>query len=424
MGPHGSLSGTGHVEPVRPRGQDQGGYRAEVPAAVIGNLNLVRALGLAGIRSAVVSVHGDDRTFYSRHCVRRVVVDNPVTAPELFVRGLERFGAECSNRPVLFYGDDHTLSVVSRYRERLQEYFRFRMPSASLVEALVDKVEFTRLAREKGLPIPETVLSEEVTDLRDVMRRVGLPCVLKPAVRRGWFRSDLVEELGGQPRKVLFVQDETELARYYPRMRAYDPSFLVQAAVCGGDDLIYSYHAYFDGNSQPLGEFVGRKVRTFPSGSGVSTYLRLVKDATVLGLGREIGRALGLTGVVKMDFKRDGRTGRTYLLEINPRYNLWNYLGAAAGVNLLDLAYQDCTGGVTRPGGDYRTDLFWLAFKEDVKAFLEARANGTLSPARWLASYATRKVYNVFAWHDPLPWVVSAAQYLAGRWRRLRRRRR
>lgn len=396
---------------------------ARVGAVVVGNLNLVRALSAVRLPIAVASVHGDDRTFYSRYCSRRIIVDNPASDAAGFVRGLEAFGAECGSRPVLFYGDDHCLMIISEYRERLEKYYRFRMPEAGLVRALVDKVLFTRLARARRLPIPKTLLSEEVGCARDIIDHVGLPCVLKPAMRRGWFNSGLVGELGGKPQKVIFVRSESDLERYYPKMRDYNPSFLVQEAIQGSDEQIYSYHAYFDGDSRPLGEFVGRKVRTYPQGSGVSTYLRLVKDEAVRAIGVQIGVVLGLKGVVKMDFKRDPTTGTTYLLEINPRYNLWNYLGAAAGVNLPLLAYRDCVHeSDNHASADYRTDLYWLSFKEDVKAFLEARSGGTLSLVEWLSSYGRRKVYNVFAWDDPYPWLVSSAQYVAVKWRRLRER--
>lgn len=397
--------------------------RSPPRAMVVGNLNLVRALGAAGIPVAVASVHRDDRTFYSRYCVQRLIVGSPVSAPESFIRALEEFGASCADRPVLFYGDDHCLALVSRHRERLGRYYRFRMPEAPLVEALVDKVLFTRLARASGLPIPRTLLSEEVKSLGDVAGRVGLPCVLKPALRRGWFNSGLVGELGGKPCKVVLIQGDAELQRYFPKMRAYNASFLVQEAIPGDDDRIYSYHAYFDDQSRPLAEFVGRKVRTYPRGSGVSTYLRLVKDEGIRSLGVHIGETLRLKGVVKMDFKRDARTERTYLLEINPRFNLWNYLGAVAGVNLAHVAYLDCTGLPVGPQGqDYRTDLYWLSFKDDVKAFLEARADRALSAGAWLSSYRRPKVYNVFAWNDPYPWLVSSVQYAAVKWRRLRQR--
>lgn len=407
-------AGSGHRAASR-----RGARDAQVRAVVVGNLNLVRPLGIAGVRLAVASTHADDRTFYSRYCSERVVLDSPSTSPEGFVRGLEAYGSRCGGRPLLVYGDDHALVTISRHRERLARYYRFRMPDPSVVEALVDKVRFGRLARELGLPVPRTLLSEEAGGAAGVLASVGVPCILKPALRRGWFASTVVAELGGKPAKVVVVPDAATLERDYPRMAAYDPAFVVQEFVEGGDDRIYSYHAYLDERAAPLAEFVGRKVRTFPRRSGVSTYLRLVDDEEVRTLGREIAQALRLRGIVKMDFKRDARSGRTLLLEINARYNLWVYLGAVAGVNLSHVAYLDAHGLPTPQGVRYRTDLYWLALKEDVKAFLDARKDGVLSLSGWLRSYGTRKVYNVFAWRDPYPWVVSSAQYAAARWRRL-----
>lgn len=402
---------------------ENGSSRRPVEAVVLGNLNLVRALGAARLSVAVMSSHGDDRTFYSRYCSRRVMVPDLHVSQEAFVLAMEAFGRSCEGRPVLFYGDDHSLMLISTFRARLESFYRFSMPDAEVVEALVDKVLFTRLARSKDLPIPETLLSEEAENIQDILGRLRFPCVLKPAVRRGWFRSGLIGELGGKPQKVIFIQNRSELEHLYPKMQAYDPHFLVQEAVPGGDDEIYSYHAYFDGDAQPLGYFIGRKIRTYPSGSGVSTYLRLVKEETVRRLGLEIGQKLRLKGVVKMDFKRDARSNRFYLLEINPRYNLWNYLGAAAGVNLPYLAYEDCMGGDGIGAGAnnaYRTDIRWLSFKEDVKAFLDSRSDNKMSFWEWILSYRKRKVYNVFAWNDPYPWVVSSAQYLSLKLRRIR----
>ncbi len=44
--------------------------------------------------------------------------------------------------------------------------------------------------------------------------------------------------------------------------------------------------------------------------------------------GRNIVERLGLTGVAKLDFKRDMQ-GKLKLLEINPRFSLWHHAGAA-----------------------------------------------------------------------------------------------
>ncbi len=395
---------------------------ANIEAVVLGgDLNVTRALGRAGIRSAVLSSRPDDRAFRSRFCLTHGRVPNPLTEPDAFIDALLRFGAAAGNRPGLYYGDDHSLQLVSDHRDRLSPHFSFLMPDPDLVRALVDKVAFALLARRFALPVPATLLSTEAQGADDVLERVEMPCVLKPAVRRGWFNSALVSELGGKPQKAIIVERAADLRNLYPKMVAYNPEFLVQAAVPGGDDEIFSYHAYYDRRGEVLGSFIGRKVRTFPRGTGISSFLRLVRHDELLEIGHGIGRTLGLRGIVKMDFKRDPRTRRMYLLEINPRYNLWHYLGAACGVNLPWLAQQETrTGRAPAAPGEYRTDLHWLGFREDVKALLEAREEGLGAIARQLASYRRRKIYTVFAWNDPAPWAFSLAQSLQQKLRRAR----
>jgi hypothetical protein len=70
------------------------------------------------------------------------------------------------------------------------------------------------------------------------------------------------------------------------------------------------------------------------------------------------------------------------------------------GVNLTAVAYDYLVHG-TRPGPlTARTDYRWFCLPLDYRA-LRAGDNGLLA---WLASLlATRKVYDLFAWNDPLP---------------------
>ena len=152
--------------------------------------------------------------------------------------------------------------------------------------------------------------------------------------------------------------------------------------------------------------FLGRKIRTYPALTGDSSYLRLARDAELERLGREIAARLRLAGIFKMDFKRHAGSGRYYLLEINTRFNLWHYLGAKNGVNLAALAYDYLTRGA-RPqplmdASRARTDYRWLALELDYRAYRES----DMSLARWLGSlFASRKVYDLFAWDDPMPFI-------------------
>lgn len=374
-------------------------------AVVIGDLNLLRAVGMAGLPAAVVSSKADYAAFNSKYCAGAIVVPSLLSSPDEVTESLLAFGRAAGEPLDLFYEDDHSLALVSRTRERLEPFYRFRMPEREIVDATVDKVGFTRMSRERDLPVPRTFLAEEMAGVQDVVDRVGLPCVLKPSMRKAWFSSSVVRSLGGTPQKVIFAQTRAELEDRFPRMLEHSRSFLVQQAIPGGDDEIFSYHAYYDAASRPLGEFVGRKVRTYPPASGISTYLRLVNDDEVVALGRDIARKLDFVGVVKMDFKRDPATKRFYLMEINPRFNLWHYLGAAAGINLPLLAHRDCAGTpVNLLGRRYRTDLYWLSFRDDFRSFLLPREAGSPALLPWLWSFRRRKICNTFAWNDIGPW--------------------
>jgi predicted ATP-grasp superfamily ATP-dependent carboligase len=115
--------------------------------------------------------------------------------------------------------------------------------------------------------------------------------------------------------------------------------------------------------------------------------------------------ALGLKGVFKVDLKREPRTGRFRILEVNARYNLWHYLGAANGLNLPLMAYEYLVYG-KRPAAtrSYRTTYRWIHLRFDWHAYRQLAARGELSLRDWLASLmAAPKVCQLFSWVDPLP---------------------
>jgi D-aspartate ligase len=173
-----------------------------------------------------------------------------------------------------------------------------------------------------------------------------------------------------------------------------------------------------------LDSFIGRKLRTYPSRTGESSFIELDDDEELSRLGAEIAAKIPLKGIFKMDFKKDSRSGRWYLLEINARFNLWHYLGAHNGVNLLRVAYDYVLEG-TRPLNprQYGTDYRWLSLELDLRAFLDLRRRGELGVFSWLVSIlSSRNIYNLFAWGDPGPWILFWTHRFARRWDRGSRR--
>ncbi len=384
-------------------------------ACVMGDLSLVRCLGRHGIPVVLATddVHG--LATRSRY-VRETIEVRSGGAPEIARQRLCDFAASCRDAPVLFYQGDDELLLVSRGRQALATRFRFVLPPAELVEDTVDKVRFAALAERVGLPVPRTlVVPRGEASSAMIAPWRWFPAVLKPAHRNGWFSSPLHAELVGDNRKALRIRDRADLERCLPAVRGYHADFLLQEAVEGGEERIVSYHAYVRPGGQIAGEFTGRKVRTFPRTYGLSTHVEITDDAGVRFAGRRVLELTGFSGVVKLDFKRDARDNRLSLLEMNPRFTLWNHPGALAGVDLPRLVYDDLTGGPRRTAGPARAGVRWMLVRADLRSALEARAAGEGSLARWGWELATSSIREDLMFTDPGPMIHDLAAVVARR---------
>ena len=375
-------------------------------ACVLGDMDLIRPLGLAGIPCAVVTKAGS-ATRYSRFTQLAFRWERDFWDDwDQLVEALIRFGSEQSERPVLFYQQDSQLLLVSRNRERLGQVFRFVMPDATLVEDLLDKGRFQALAEREGLPVPRAIRIDPVADQSYVDTGLDFPVVVKPATRcTPW------EAIGGSA-KAIQVDTSERLRKMWPRLVSANLELLIQEAVPGPETCIESYHVYVDQCDEVVAEFTGRKIRTIPKSCGFSTSLTISESDDVAELGRSLVRKLRLQGVAKIDFKR-GVDGKLHLLEINPRFNLWHHLGAVAGVNLPALAYADLVG-LPRPStGGARVGTSWCRMLGDLRA---AKASG-VSVITWLR-WAIRCEAKLLNWDDPMPALVPLVHRAGAMWHR------
>ena len=221
-----------------------------------------------------------------------------------------------------------------------------------------------------------------------------------------WDHSSVRLQLFGGAGKARIFASGARGARRSARARSSPTQLSFQEYVPGGDDAIWSFHGFAAPGGEVLEWFVGRKIRTYPALTGDSSYLRLARDERLVALGRDIAARLGLAGIFKMDFKRSATSGRFYLLEINTRFNLWHYLGACNGVNLPQVAYDYLLHG-KRPLHAEARHRCALALPALRLARLQGSArSGELTLAGWLLSLAhAPKVYDLFSWSDPLPFV-------------------
>jgi predicted ATP-grasp superfamily ATP-dependent carboligase len=387
------------------------------PAVLLGGLNVLRALGLADI-PVIVASDEDEAAFASRYCHGRIHLpplgDRRAVADTLLRAG-ERLASALGQRIPLFYGNDDWQRLVQDYRDELAQYYLLLLNDVEVADAVIEKDRFQQLAAARGLPIPRSLEW-------DALASVAGPVLVKPRAKfKGEHYAAYPRLFGAHGKARIFASGTALLAdAAAQQLRA---ELLIQEYVGGDDRNIWSFHGFADERSVLLDWFIGRKIRTYPVLTGESTYLELAHDEELAGLGQHIVCALGLKGVFKIDLKRDPRTGGFRVLEVNARYNLWHYLGAANGLNLPLTAYEHLVYG-KRPAAprSYRTTHRWLDLRMDWQAYRQLSARGELGFGGWLASLAAApNVCELFSWDDPLPFVYRL-RYIGSRLPKVARR--
>jgi predicted ATP-grasp superfamily ATP-dependent carboligase len=358
-------------------------------------MDLVRPLGRAGIDAAVVARPGDPERFsrFTRAVIETAGHSEP---DEQVVDHLIDFGQRQSSPPVLFYTSDKTLTLTSRFRERLREAFAFVIPDHGLVCDLVDKARFQVLAERLSLPVPRARVLDAAKQVPSPDLDLRFPVVIKPVTRLDYVRWAGLESRA----KAYHVACAEDLRVLWPRLAASQVVVVAQEMVRGHENQIVSYHAYVDDDGCIVGEFTGRKIRTYPPEFGHTTALTVSADREAADIGRNILQSLGFSGVAKLDFKR-GPDGQLHLLEINPRFSLWHHPGAAAGVNIPALVHGDLTGRPRPRAVSARPGTTWVKPWRDPPA---ARGDG-ISLRRWMLWALRADTTSVLAWDDPMPFL-------------------
>jgi predicted ATP-grasp superfamily ATP-dependent carboligase len=378
-----------HFHPQRP------------PALLLGGVNLVRALGLGGIPAIVASPRPDAPANVSRYAHGSLLLP-PLESRDALLETLVRFGERLADalgsKIALVYGSDDFLNLIQEHHAALAPYYALILNDPEVAHALIDKDRFEAFGRSRGLPVPRTLQWEELDGWY-------APLLVKPKMKVGFYDSALCRRLFGAAGKACVFASGPEFSAT-PLARQMRDQVLLQEYIPGDDRNIWSFHGYADENGKLLASFIGRKIRTDPPLVGMSSYLELAHDDAFAVVGRHVAARAGLKGVFKIDFKQNAMTGAWRVLEVNARFNLWHYLAARNGLNLPRIAYDYLLYGKKPAAQAYRTEWRWLALRHDYRSYRALAARGELSAWAWLRSILEApKVYELFSWTDPLPFV-------------------
>lgn len=374
-----------------------------VPVLACSEIGKLHSLAFAGIPVYAGSCYEQNTALYSRYVKKRIHL--PDYGTEEFIHALCEFGKEQPRKTVLMTDDDQAALTISRHRKILEKYFLFLLSDHETVEAVQDKQKFYEKAGDLGLQIPTSFTISSLKELRFAEEQLSFPCIVKPVNKEDWWHKDY-KQISKSNKKALRCATSSELYKVYEQIKQFNSRVIVQELVEGPDDQHYSVNMYIDQKGEIRGYYLYQKVRMCPPKAGRGSYLITVQDKEVIEEAKHAARALGMRGLINIQFKRN-KSGAVKLIEVEPRLSVSSFLGVAAGANLAVQYYYDLIGGKVPSYTHYHSDIKYFDLIRDVKASFQYWKQGELSFTEWVKSYRGTSVCNGYSLKDPFPIFMS-----------------
>jgi predicted ATP-grasp superfamily ATP-dependent carboligase len=294
-------------------------------------------------------------------------------------------------RPRVYLPTAEDTYVVSRHLERLKAIGPTAIPVAPFhtIKRLHKKNEVTALAASLGIPTPATIMPSNSGDIRAFCAQYGAPVVLKR-----------ISSSGARGVFYLDARDVRDLNGAAPDGAQLGSDFMLQQYVPGTG---YGVSMLFN-RGRLRASFTHRRLREKTATGGISTIRVGVVQRELEEYARRLLESVKFHGVAMVEFKHDERTGKSWLIEVNPRF--WGSLGLAiqSGVDFPNLLYRMALDGDVEPVTTYRTGLVvrWLL------GDIGARMSAVLGRRPRDGADPTSAACDDFYWDDPVPFVGGA----------------
>ncbi|MBC7107230.1 MAG: hypothetical protein H5T41_00315 [Methanomassiliicoccales archaeon] len=361
-------------------------------------LGITRSLGRVGIPVVGVDFEKSAPGLYSRFC-ESLIMPNPAYDPKAALNTLMEKGEELGTKGVIMAASDVFLLFLSRYRNELSKRFSFVIPPEEIVEGIVCKKIQYELAKQIGIPIPETVFPDSNGNLKEEVEGMRYPLFIKPCI------SHLFSQKFGGKGFIAYTFDELEM--FWDRISSAGVDAMIQEVVQGPETNLFGFSAYFDRRGQLVATYLSRKIRQYPPDFGVATVHESTMNREVIDIGTKYFEGLKYKGMGGVEFKLDERDGHYKLIEMNARTGMQNINATASGVNFALIRYFDALGEEFKEPSEHICGVRWADAIADFKSFLVRRKRGdVVSILNCMKDWLTANTHAFYAVDDPLPLIV------------------
>jgi carbamoyl-phosphate synthase large subunit len=230
------------------------------------------------------------------------------------------------------FGSDIEMRRVAPHLEEFERETgtRLILNRPRFLEAFMDKWEMVRLLREKGLPVPDSVLATDPTAVREFLARQPFPLILKPRHSSG-------------SKGLFVVHDGDELSL----LSRYVPEPVLQEYL-RPDDQEYTVGLYKSPRTGYVGQIVLRRTLC----AGLTYKAAVVRDEEIETVCRRVVESFDVWGPINLQLRKTADGVRIF--EINPRFSSSAVMRAYFGFNEPEMCLRDVVIGEALPTPEIR----------------------------------------------------------------------
>jgi len=379
-------------------------------------LAVARSLARHGVSFILVSSALPGPASHSRF-VKHEVIAPPTTGEEVVEFLLQII--QQYRIPLAIPASDQALVLFDRYRSSLEGHTRLAMANPQAVRNVLDKRLNLELAQGLGVPCPRQFEMQDVRQIPEMIRALGLPIVLK---RSGVPNGPNIPDFNF---KVLYAHSEQQLRDYIAEHCRHGHYPLFQECAVGDVHNLCCFAAQ--------GELIAvHEYHSIRRHNGVGVLRKIVAPLPdLVEHSRQLLRALNWDGVAHVAFfiSHDGK--KKWYMETNGRFWASTEGSVQAGWDFPYWVYRYFLHGEKPMPGEIKIGSKTCWHHGDLMALIdyfeggESPTTGT-NPGKlralgqYLSGFSPGIHSDIFQWNDPMPGIMEHLELAPLFWRSLK----
>jgi len=282
--------------------------------------------------------------------------------------------------------NDHAVYTISKYKEKLELYYKVITPELNIIENIYDKVKLIESAKKLNIPVPVTQVIKSIEN--PLERGLNYPVITKGRNGLSFYRA-----IG---KKILLAKNENELKKQLGLISerySIDRTFTQELIPFNGNNYTLSFTA-FCVNGKIKARWSGEKLREHPFRFGTATFTRSITNDSLYQQSKPLLEELNYTGVCEVEYIQDPRDEKYKLIEINPRTWLWVGLAKECGVDYAKMIYNYVNHKSINYFRNNLTAKYWLNPVTDSIFSIISLLKGKLNFSAYISSLLTKNIVN------------------------------